>query len=45
MESRLDAGLEQEPEQAQVMVPDSVDLEPAVAVPENAEYIATVRRP
>ena len=37
MESRLDAGLEQEPEQAQVMVPDSVDLEPAVAVPENAE--------
>lgn len=37
MVSRLDAGLEQEPEQAQVMVPDSVDLEPAVAVPENAE--------
>ena len=37
MESRMDAGLEQEPEQAQVMVPDSVDLEPAVAVPENAE--------
>ena len=37
MESRLDAGLEQEPEQAQVMVSDSVDLEPAIAVPENAE--------
>ena len=37
MESRMDAGLEQEPEQAQVMVPDSVDLEPTVAVPENAE--------
>ena len=37
MESRMDAGLEQEPEQAQVMVPDSVDLEPALAVPENAE--------
>ncbi len=37
MESRLDAGFEQEPEQAQVMVSDSVDLEPAIAVPENAE--------
>lgn len=37
MESRLDAGLEQEPEQAQVMVPDSVDLEPVVAVSANAE--------
>ena len=37
MESRLDAGLEQEPEQAQEMVSDSVDSEPVVAVPENAE--------
>ena len=37
MESRLVAGFEQEPEQAQVMVPDSVDSEPAVAVPENSE--------
>ena len=37
MESRLVTGFEQEPEQAQEMVSDSVDLEPAVAVPENAE--------
>ena len=37
MESRLDAGVEQVPEQAQVMNPDGIDSELAVTVPENAE--------
>ena len=37
MESRLDAGVEQEPEQAQVMNPDGMDSELAVTVPENTE--------
>jgi len=37
LESRLDAGVEQEPEQAQVMNPDGMDSELAVTVPENTE--------